>query len=390
MGEWPGDLLAVTELEASGWRPVPFQEFILKIAQRCNLACDYCYIYSSPDQSWRDRPVFMSPATVARAATRIAEHVTRHGLGRIRVVLHGGEPLLAGVDRITAIAAELRAAVPDGVTVDLSLQTNAVLLDEPMLHALRAAGIRVGVSLDGDATGNDRHRRYPDGRGSHAAAVRGLRLLSRDEHRDLFSGVLCVVDLRNDPVATYEALLEFRPPRIDLLLPHANWAQPPLGPDGYADWLMAVFDRWFDAPARETGVVLFEEIISLLLGGGSRCEQVGLSPAAFLVVDSDGSLQQTDSLKTTYPGAPETGLSVWDNDLDDALRHPAVAARQIGVRALAATCRSCPVVQVCGGGHYAHRYTPGSGFRHPSVYCRDLSRLIGHIRGRLTSRLGGS
>ena len=45
----------------------------------------------------------------------------------------------------------------------------------------------------------------------------------------IYSGILCTIDVRNDPVATYEALLKFSPPALDLLLPHANWSCPPPG-----------------------------------------------------------------------------------------------------------------------------------------------------------------
>ena len=50
---------------------------------------------------------------------------------------------------------------------------------------------------------------------------------------------------------------------------------------------------------------------------------------------------------------------------------------------LADECRECPVGKVCGGGNYVHRYAPGSGFLHPSVYCADLERLIRHVAHRL-------
>jgi uncharacterized protein len=41
------------------------------------------------------------------------------------------------------------------------------------------------------------------------------------------------------------------------------------------------------------------------------------------------------------------------------------------------------VLSVCGGGLYPHRYRAGAGFRHPSVYCADLTKLIAHVRGRV-------
>ena len=34
---------------ADGWRPVPLYEFIIKIHGRCDLACDYCYMFEMAD-----------------------------------------------------------------------------------------------------------------------------------------------------------------------------------------------------------------------------------------------------------------------------------------------------------------------------------------------------
>ena len=121
------------------------------------------------------------------------------------------------------------------------------------------------------------------------------------------------------------------------------------------------------------------------MGGQSRSEQVGLSPVATVVIETDGAIEQVDSLKSTYPGACAIGLNVLADPLDAALEHSGVIARQIGRAALGETCLRCPVHRICGGGHYAHRYRPGVGFRNPSVYCRDLRRLIDHIRGRVSA-----
>jgi uncharacterized protein len=41
------------------------------------------------------------------------------------------------------------------------------------------------------------------------------------------------------------------------------------------------------------------------------------------------------------------------------------------------------VLRVCGGGLYPHRYRSGAGFRHPSVYCADLMKLITHVSDRV-------
>lgn len=380
---WTHETVDVGALRADGWRQTPLQEFVFKVAQRCNLACDYCYMYTKADQSWRHRPRFMS-ATVWRAAgDRIAEHADRHGLTAVRVVLHGGEPLLAGAETLAEIAFGLRAAMPRYCTARVTVQTNASLLTADALATLRGAGIRIGVSIDGGSEKLSQHRRYADGRSSFAAVDRALRMLSEPENADTYAGLLCVIDTDSDPIASYESLLAYRPPFMDFLLPHANWMEPPQ--KALARWLIHVFDRWYGAPKQETRIRLFEDIIRLVLGGAGRSEHVGLSPAAVAVIDSDGSIEQNDSLKSAYAGAAATGMSVLKHSLDLALQHPGFVARQAGLAALSPSCLACPVHRVCGGGHYAHRFHARNGFRNRSVYCADLYELITHVGARLSS-----
>ncbi|MCK2214324.1 FxsB family radical SAM/SPASM domain protein [Actinomadura sp. ATCC 31491] len=379
--------LNINALLESGWRPTPFQQFVLKIHSRCNLACTYCYMYEMADQGWRRQPRRMSQATIDAAAARIAEHAQANNLSKIDVILHGGEPLLAGAEHIRHAVETIRRAAGAGVTVNVQVQTNGVLLDPVFLETFADLGVLVAVSLDGDREANDRHRLGPAGQGSYDRVHDGLAQLTSPAHRHLFNGLLCTIDLRNDPVGTYEALLAHAPPTIDFLLPHGTWETPPPGrhPDRedapYGDWLIAVFDRWYHAPRRETRVRLFDEIIRLVLGRPSRSEAVGLSAVAVVVVETDGGIEQVDSLKSAYDGATRTPLHVsTPGAFDTALMLPSIAARQIGERALSPECRACDIRRVCGAGLYPHRYRPGTGFANPSVYCRDLFRLITHIQ----------
>ncbi|MGJ6965723.1 FxsB family cyclophane-forming radical SAM/SPASM peptide maturase [Streptosporangium sp. G11] len=392
--------LDVGGLLDSGWRPAAFRQFILKIHSRCDLACRHCYVYEMADQSWKAQPRRMSKAIVDCTARRVAEHALAHELAEVEVILHGGEPLLAGPDLISYAVRTIRGAAADvGTRVRVGVQTNGLRLDETYLRLFESLEIRVGVSMDGYAEGHDRHRRYADGRGSHAIVADSLRRLTTGPFHHLFSGLLCTIDVRNDPLATYEALLAFDPPAVDFLLPHGNWSTPPPYrlPESkatpYADWLIPIFDRWYGSAADQTEVRLFREIMRLLTGGASRSETVGLSPARMAVVETDGSIEQSDILKSSYHGAAATRLHLLRDPFDAALMHPAMAARQIGELALAPVCLDCDLRSVCGGGLYAHRYSEAAGFKGPSVYCPDLYRLITHIRtsfARDVARLKGS
>ncbi|MET9761354.1 FxsB family cyclophane-forming radical SAM/SPASM peptide maturase [Streptomyces sp. NPDC006372] len=369
---------------------VPFRQFVLKVHSRCNLACDYCYVYEMSDQSWRYQPRRMSRTTMHQVVERIAEHVDAHRLPSLSVVLHGGEPLLAGTEFLAELIRRVRERVP--AQVDVSMQTNGTLLTQERLEVLAGLDVRIGVSLDGDAGATDRHRRFAGGDGSHRHVDRALRLLSGERFRETFAGLLCTIDLRSPPLATYEALLAYAPPAVDFLLPHGTWTQPPPGRgEGstgtpYAEWLLAIFDRWYDEA--ETWVRMFGEITQAVLGGTPAVEGLGLRPSTVVVVDTDGSIKQLDSLSAAHAGAADLDLHVSTDAFDAALSHPLTGLRQGGVDSLAAICRRCPVMRTCGGGLFTHRYHQDGGFVNPSVYCPDLLHLITSIRSRVSADLG--
>src|SRR3569833_3136195 len=220
--EWP-DTLDVRALLGQGWRPTPFREFILKVHSRCNLSCDYCYMYETADQSWRRQPRRMARPTVDRVAARIAEHARAKLLDRVDVTLHGGEPLLAGVAHLRYTLEAVRAACAPEVDVRFNVQTIGVLLYTRLLELFREHGVEVGVSLDGDEEGHDRHRKWANGHGSFQAVRAGLERLTAEPYRHLFTGLLRTVDLRNDPVRGGGGGREGGPPASDGRRPHGDW-----------------------------------------------------------------------------------------------------------------------------------------------------------------------
>lgn len=364
---------------------VPFREIVLKVHSRCDLACDHCYVYEHADQSWRTRPKAISDHVVSRTARRLAEHARTHALPSVTVILHGGEPLLAGPARLRRVCEEFTSSLAGIAELDLRIHTNGLQLSPRYLDLFDEFDVKVGISLDGDRAANDRHRRYADGRSSHPLVLKAVELLRQDRYRHLDLGLLCTVDIANDPVAVLDALTGLEPPLIDFLLPHATWDEPPPRPDGsptaYAEWLLTVFDRWQEQ-GRPVPVRLFSSVLSTLSGGPSLTESLGLAPTDLVVVETDGQLEQVDSLKSAYEGAAATGFDVFTHSFDEVAAHPGVRARQLGLAGVSETCRRCPVVRSCGGGLYTHRYRPANGFDNPSVYCADLAALIRGIEDR--------
>ncbi|MDT3727746.1 radical SAM/SPASM protein FxsB, inactivated metallohydrolase extension form [Streptomyces sp. DSM 41972] len=368
----------------------PLRQLVLKIHSRCDLACDHCYVYEHADRSWEARPKVMAEATAAQTARRLAAYARSHQLESVSVILHGGEPLLAGPTRIRDICTELRTTVGAVTELDLAIHTNGVQLSRRHLDVFKEFDVRVGISLDGDRIANDRHRLDRRGRSSYDRVLSAVRLLRTPEYRHLFGGLLCTVDVENDPLAVHEALTALDPPRIDYLLPHSTWdIPPPRGSSGsptpYADWLLAIFDRWLEQ-GRKVPVRTFDSVLSTLRGGSSLTEAMGLAPSDLAVVETDGAFEQADSLKVAFDGAPATGYNVFRHSFDEFVRHPGVQARRLGIQGVSETCRRCPVVQSCGGGLYAHRYSSDRLFDNPSVFCADLRALVDGIAERITER----
>ncbi|WP_215455016.1 FxsB family cyclophane-forming radical SAM/SPASM peptide maturase [Streptomyces sp. ATCC 21386] len=366
--------------------PVPFRSFVLKSANRCNIDCDYCYVFNSPDQAWRRLPARMSVEVARAAGRRIRQHAATHQLRTVDLVLHGGEPLLAGRRHTHALLTALREEIPaDGPEVRFELQTNGTLLSESWLDLFEEFAVTVGVSLDGPPHANDRHRLTHASRSSAASAERGVQLLRTRPH--LFAGLLAVVDLANSPEEVHDYLAAFDPPVIDFNLPHGTHDAPPPRNNPslpeYGMWMSRVYDAWLARPQHRHTVRMLEDVAALSAGVRGSVETLGLAPPATVVIESDGSLEGVDTLRSVEEGASWLGLDVFHATLDEAALHPKLSHRQYGKDALADQCRSCPLVEVCGGGYLPHRFSSARGYDNPSVYCADLEHLIRHVQRSL-------
>jgi len=358
---------------------------IVKIAARCNLNCSYCYVYNQADTTWRDRPAVMSKDTFIATIERIRRHCLLSGQETVTIAFHGGEPTLVGPSRFAWMGALARERLGDIVRVELVIQTNGTRLDPGWLAVLREHEVRVSISLDGPKEINDRYRVDRRGRGSHDATARGIALLRES---GMPFGILSVVQPGADSLLIHHHFLELGCSSIAYLLPSYTHdtigpIRKKLGPTPCADFLIPIFDDWWFNGSIDVSIREFWNIGRVIMGGSSRLDSIGNPPLHFVCVETDGSMQGLDKLRSCENGMSTMPLSVNNADFREiALASPFHAAVMDGLP-LPSGCRACPERDTCAGGYLPNRYSKARGFDNPSVWCADLLALFTHVRMRM-------
>ncbi|THD35066.1 MAG: FxsB family radical SAM/SPASM domain protein [Sphingomonas sp.] len=360
--------------------------FLVKVASRCNLDCDYCYVYHHADQSWRSMPKLLSAEHQNLFAERLAEHVRTQQLNRVAVIFHGGEPLLAGHQYIVDFTRLLRSSVGPLVEVDVGLQTNGLLLTDDVLDAFEAERIAVSLSMDGPRAAHDLHRTTRKGRSSFDRVEAALHRLAK--RPTVFAGVIAVIDASVRPSILLGYFADKGIPKVDFLLPDSHHRRSPPGRDAdpglYERWLVEAFDEWLDNYP-ELPVRTFEALLDAIAGLPSGTDAFGLGDVSLISLETDGTWHDLDVLKVAGDGATRLVGSVVDTSVEEVASSVQLAAhrRLLTKSGLSATCRSCDLVEICGGGSVPHRFGDG-GFDNPTVYCGEMKALIGHARLRLS------
>src|SRR6202035_5478099 len=116
---------------------------LLKVASRCNLNCTYCYVFNMGDDAWRSQPKKMAERVESAAVAELGA-LSLAQQRPFSVVLHGGEPLLLGPERLNGLFASLRVALSP--QHGIHLQTNGVLLSERVLDICGEFDVGISIS----------------------------------------------------------------------------------------------------------------------------------------------------------------------------------------------------------------------------------------------------
>lgn len=371
-------------MEQTIHNPLELETVLVKVASRCNINCNYCYVYNMGDTGWKDLPRHISYETINVVVSALSE-LSEKQHRPFAVVLHGGEPLLLGYTKLQHLIYSLRDALPDECSI--SLQTNGILINQKILDLCSNTRTTISVSLDGPKGIHDKNRVTHTGGGTYDTVLKGLNLLR--EHPDsefIFTGLLAVVDIKSDPVELYNFFKILNPPSVDFIYRDGNHSRLPTGKQSlqsteYGQWIGKLLDVYLTDPD-PIKIRILDDLIKLMLGGKGTKDGVGLTNYGVLIVDTDGSITKNDTLKSSFDRADRfsSRWSVHTHNLGEILSSEEFAEYHASQRPSSKICLACPELNICGGGMALHRWRDDNGYDNPSIYCADQKYLINHIR----------
>jgi uncharacterized protein len=359
----------------------PLSVLFKTVSTDCNLDCSYCYYRESLEGTRvrrRKEPVLA--AFMRQYMEYIADaHVASFAW-------QGGEPTLAGLDffeRVVALEAE---SAPGGMTIANALQTNAVLLDDHWGEFLRQYSFLVGVSLDGPEEVHDSIRRDRGGHGSFRRVMAGIEALRR--HQVEFN-ILCVVGQHNvgrarDLMRFFRtedfSHLQFMPAMAFQSVEPDVPAEYLITPTEYGDFLVELFDEWYQQGFPTVSVRTFDSIIQSYLGipndlciYSERCD-------SGIVVEYNGDIYPCDFY--VHPGR-RLG-NIMEESLGVILAKPERAAFVARKLSLPPQCEACEWRWVCRGGCPRNRLDGIDGGP-PEYFCESHQRFFSYADERLRS-----
>jgi uncharacterized protein len=336
------------------------------------------------DDNWSRQQKFMSLETIQAISTELKALATAQEKP-FSVVLHGGEPLLLGETKLKQLLSSLRDALP--LTHPISIQTNGVLITENILDICSAFQTSVAVSIDGPAHIHNASRVTHQDTGSFAGVMQGIdKLKVHPAAGFLNAGLLAVIDPASDPREIYLFFKELGAPSVDFLYKDGNYSRLPIGKSSilsteYGEWMSELLYIYLNDPD-PVPIRVLDDMLKVLLGGIVSKEGLGLTDFGILIIDTDGTITKNDTLKSAFNGADrfETPININTHNLLHFLRSSDFQAYRQMQRPSCNICRTCPQLNLCGGGMILHRWKDDNYFNNPSVYCADQLYLIHRMR----------
>ena len=358
-----------------------FTSMVKPVGSLCNMRCKYCY-YLDKAALYDYRQPTMDDKLLENY---IRANIEGNNSPVIAFAWHGGEPLLAGKEFFRKAVA-LQQKYAEGRTVENSIQTNGLLIDDEWCTIFRDNNFLVGVSIDGPEDIHDAHRIDAGGNPTFTRVMKGIERLYRNR---VEYNTLTTVNIHSQGrgAEVYNFLrgisvfMQFLPV-AELLCDgriqspeaqKADIAPWSISARGFGEFMCDIFDIWVKHDVGRRYVQLFDATLALKVGVQpsvcSLCETCGSG----LTVEHNGDVYCCDHF--VYPEYKIGNIHT------DRLADLAYCDRQfefgIAKRALLPReCRHCKFYNLCHGECPKHRFINDNTGEYGKNYLCDGYRMF--------------
>lgn len=146
---------------------------VLQPSSLCNLNCSYCYVPNRTDGT-------VMSDDVLEASIRFifnSSYVVSSRRQPLSLLWHAGEPLAIGIPFYQKALDYIKKYNTNNIKFEMSIQSNATLIDQKWCDFLKSNDIEVAVSVDGPAFIHDKQRVDWRGKGSFQRVMKGIECM---------------------------------------------------------------------------------------------------------------------------------------------------------------------------------------------------------------------
>jgi uncharacterized protein len=349
---------------------------VLKLTERCNLNCSYCYYFNGIDQSFKEKPPTLKKDILEQIIVFLKKGIADFKIKKLGITFHGGEPLLIPKKIFKLICDRFyESLVPELLEFDLSIQTNGVLIDKEWIEIFEAYKIKVGISLDGPSYYNDIHRVDHKNRGSYDRVKKSINLLQASNYN---FGILSVINPKYDPKILYDHFVnDLGVKGFDFLWPDFTHDKPlEFDASKYGKFINEILNCWVKDDNPEIQIRFLDSYLNKFLGSSGLIYgqgSGGTNDLHLIVIRSNGEISPTDELMSTDPKTVTSiHKDVFDTTLKEFFTLPIFAELNSAFSNAPDDCKNCCWEKVCGGGGIVNRFSKDRRFNNSSVYCEGL------------------
>lgn len=349
---------------------------VVKLSSRCNMNCDYCYIYNAKDTSWKDMPKSIPRDITNLLSVRIAELYENQQI-KPSIVFHGGEPLLAGINNLRDITKSIINKVPNA---NINIQSNGTIYNKNLESFLTEyrENVSFSLSVDGFKSENDLHRLGLKNKSVYEKIEATINLSIQAE---LLSSILLVIDVKNNPEKIYSFMRFFEVRQFNIILPDGDYNTLPNNKKSkesieMGQWLWELFKLYATSESKFQ-IKFFDDIAKGILRNKTH-KKIHNSTFSLctMTIDTDGSIKQSDTFRINGDRADNIGdFNILKDSLIDVMNSEENVNYMKNIEILPSTCLECNYLNICGGGYPSHRLKKES-FINPSIYCSDYKYLF--------------